>query len=348
MNFGEYVNAAGYTRPMYSNPKKYYMATDSLMYFNKFSGKEVDQLYQRIGCQDPLIEVAPNLLQVPSFNVYPEDRLNPALLPKVMTDPRTFYATNIEAPMSKHYNEPFDKNDYHARNVVELLVPNIKTNSLFGEEAEYMRNLEDVLSTVSKNNKTNRGKYSPPFEKCNPVIKENIARFVCDKFLTIIKDNNDDFINTGYFNIGVGIGARYNIPRIQQLIKQLNPTKDGIDLTDINEIKDYIKDSAFYREMMATNRYLALASTANILFNCSDMSRVGLYIDENSPYIKACKNAIRNRDYIQPQAYRRFMKEITHIYYDIQTNPDTLYFSTTQDERNLASACQILDNIQKK
>ena len=348
MQFGEYVNAAGYTKPMTSNPGKYYLPTDSLMYFRKFGGKEIEQMYQKIGTQDPLITVAPNILRIPSFNVYPSDNFNPALLPQVMHDLKNYFATNIEAPLSKHYTEPFDLQNHHARNFVNIITPNINANPLFNEDVSYMRHLEYVLSTVSKNNETNKAKYVAPFDKCNPVLKEHIAKFVCSTFLAVTRDNNDDFSTTGYFNIAAGLGARYNIPKIQQLIKQLNPAKDGVDMTNINEIKDYIKESAFYREMMATNRYLALASTTNMMFNNSDMSRVGLYANENSPYMVACKNAIKNRDYLPPQIYRPFMKTISNIYYNLHTNPDTLYFATPQDERGLASTCQILTNVQKK
>ena len=150
MNFGEYVNAAGYTRPMTSNPGKYYLPTDSLMYFRKFGGKEIEQMYQKIGTQDPLITVAPNILRTPSFNVYPVDNLNPALLPPAMSDIRNYFATNTEPPLAKHFTEPFDKANYHAQNFIKLIMPDVTTNPIFNEEVSYMRQLEKVLSTVSK------------------------------------------------------------------------------------------------------------------------------------------------------------------------------------------------------
>ena len=100
--------------------------------------------------------------------------------------------------------------------------------------------------------------------------------------------------------------------------------------------------------MMATNRFLALTSTVNIMFNNSDMSRIALYTNENSPYIVACKNAIRNRDYLPPQTYRPFMKAISNIYYTRLTYPDRLFFASPQDENNLANTCQLLTNIHKK
>lgn len=348
MNFGEYVVSAGYTKPMTSDPSKYYFKTDSLMYFRKFGGSNIEQMYQRIGTQDPLITVAPNALRTPTWNVYPYDNLYDSA-PETLTKLPRFYELHIENPLRRHYIEPFDLNDYHAQKFVDLVYPKFGRNILCEEEAEYMRNLEKILSTVSKTNEFNKGKYVPPFDKCNPVLKEHIARFVCDRFLSVLPDTDrDEFINTGFFNIAIGLGARYDIAKIQELIKKLTPVKDGVDLNNIHEIKDYIKDSAFYREMMSTNRYLALISTLNMMFNCSDMSRVGFYANENSPYITACKNVISNRDLLSPYTYRTFMKEISKIYYELLSNPDRTFFASPQDESRLLGVCQILDSSKTK
>lgn len=339
MNFGEYVVSSGLLP---------YFKPDSYTYFKQFGGQNIVEMFDRIGTKDPLIIKSPNPLRIPVFNVYPYDELRHSAPESITSLPR-FYELHVENALRRHYTEPFDKNNYHAQRYVDLIFPDLVVSPLCKNEVDYVRDMQELFSTISKTNKFNQGQFTPPFDKCNPVVKELIARFVCDKFLSLLPDpNSEDFINTGYFGIAAGLGAKYNHDKIKQLIQQINPVKDGVNLTDINEIKDYIKDTPFYREMMATNRYLALISALSLMFNCSDMSRVGLYANESSPYLSACKNVISNRDLLSPYTYRTFMKEVSRIYYDLLSNGDRSFMTTPRDESKLLGVCQILNTTQTK
>ena len=182
--------------------------------------------------------------------------------------------------------------------------------------------------------------YEAPFKDCPKPVRDAIETYICDKFLSVIKDpfKSDEFINTGYYGIAIGLGARYDLKKIETMIKELDPKKAGVQLDDINAVKEYLKGSRLYNELMKTNRYLGLTSTMNVMLNKS-VNRGSLYTDPTIPFVKTCKELIRNRDKISPAQYLPFMRQMSGLYCDVLEITDRTNYVTKLQEKALLDTC---------
>lgn len=325
-----------------------YLPTATAMHCKKVDkengnyGQKLADMYQEIGSQDPLIITAPNPFAWGTFNLYPlKSPLKPQCSP-VMVDPSIYFKISLQQPLFNIYPSLNPNNKIHSDIYEGLVLQNIDCNKRSKEDFDYQKQFTAILSSITNGYVDSQTgiSYEAPFKDCPKSVRDAIATYICDKFLSVVKDpiRDGEFINTGYFGIAIGLGARYDLKKIETMIKELDPKKAGIQLDDINAVKEYLKGSRLYNELMKTNRYLGLTSTMNVMLNKS-VNRGSLYTDPTIPFVKTCKELIRNRDKISPAQYLPFMRQMSGLYCDVLEITDRTNYVTKLQEKALLDTC---------
>ena len=176
--------------------------------------------------------------------------------------------------------------------------------------------------------------------------KNAINKYILNKLFAISynDDNNLEFKNAGFFGEAISLGARFDLNKILNLIKEMKPEQNRID-DEFNSLVSFVESSNFYKEMMKTNRYLALSCTINEFFNKSILKNEQYYINPNSEFIKGLSKCIAKRNNFSKQQYEGFMKLLTPLYYSLRTNSDEFKFIDKQDIANLNMIINTIDNI---
>ena len=317
LKYHDWVSAAGYAKEL-SYPTQKHFASNV--------GSSIAQSIQNTATNDPLVIQAPNHLKIPMLNPYIFDWGTHLVLPTTMSDPDTTAQLGYAHSMFRH--EYYDINVDNAQNkeVKTVLFLNDK-NPLYSRCRDNVQTFKNVLETVA----------TGPF-KDYPFGKQ-IARWLCDTFMAITKDpNNERFTNTGFFGVAMSNGATIDLNKIKALIAKLTPTKDRVP-QDINAAKQYIENSELFRQLSATNKYFALSSTLNQFWNKSDQSRSDLYTNANGNYMKFLKSMADNRNTISRDADAQFMHSITDMYYKCANTSDCNKYVTQKDEQRLLTVC---------
>lgn len=335
LTFYEWVNAAGYTPNL---------SQESQNFFKQYKGTEVANKIQEIGTKDPLVTVAPNHLRTPLMNHYTLYHTNINLSP-AMGDPLTYSELQLVNSMTRHnYVEALDKSK-SSDEVISHLNLDVTSNPNFISCKAYMDKFVRVIESLANGiyDKETGMYYDGPFK--DYPFKYQIVKYICDKFMTVVRDPNNrtEFMNTGYFGIAMGIGARFDLKKIEQMIKELDPKKAGVAPDDIMGAQQYLKNSRLYNELSATNRYLALSCTLNEFFNKSDLSRQQKYTDANGAYLKSLENCIAKRTSLTPEQYTKFMKNLSNLYFKATHTTDVNMYASKKDDKSLLSVCNQLN-----
>lgn len=298
-------------------------------------GQKLADMYQDIGSQDPLIITAPNPFAWGTFNVYPARNALKSQCSNIMSNPDLYFETNLQQPLFNIYPELNPGNKIHSDIYDGLLIQHTDYNKKCKTDLEYQNKFIAILSTITTgySDKETGISYEAPFKDSPNSVRDAIETYICDKFLSVIKDpiRPNEFINTGYYGIAIGLGARYDLKKIEAMIKELDPKKAGVQLDDINAVKEYLKGSRLYNELMKTNRYLGLTSTMNVMLNKS-VNRGALYTDPNAYFVKNCKEMIKYREKISLDKYESYIKPLSDIYTQVLEIVDrTEYVSKTQE-----------------
>lgn len=326
-----------------------YLPTATAMHCKKVDkengnyGQKLAEMYQEIGSQDPLIITAPNPFAWGTFNIYPNQSELLQQCSVIMTDPDKYLINNLYYPLLAQYPQiDIANNAIHKAIFEGLVVQNKEFSKKCAEDVIYQRKFMEILKSITTgySDKETGISYEAPFKACPKSVRDAIETYICDKFLSVIKDpiRPNEFINTGYYGIAIGLGARYDLKKIETMIKELDPKKAGVQLDDINAVKEYLKGSKLYNELMKTNRYLGLTSTMNVMLNKS-VNRGSLYTDPTIPFVKTCNELIKNRDKISPAQYLPFMRQMSGLYCDVLEITDRTNYVTKLQEKALLDAC---------
>lgn len=296
-------------------------------------GHKLADMYQDIGSQDPLIITAPNPFAWGTFNVYPSRA--GVRCSDIMCDANLYFTANIKQTTFNLFPDFNADTPHHQEIFTNLLVQNTKYNTKCKRDVEYQEKIKTVLKSISTGYQDSETEisYEAPFKDCPKSVKDAIETYICDKFLSVIRDpiRSNEFINTGYYGIAIGLGARYDLKKIEAMIKELDPKKAGVQLDDINAVKEYLKGSRLYNELMKTNRYLGLICVMNLMLNKS-VNRNALYTDPNAYFVKNCKEMIKYREKISLDKYESYIKPLSDIYTQVLEIVDrTEYVSKTQE-----------------
>ena len=311
-------------------------------YRNHFVGDVFKKIFDRIGTQDPLIKVAPNPFAYPTvpreMYKYTKGRAK-----KCLCDEEYYHTHIIKTMLANHY-PTFNLANEEEESIFDTLIQNTDCNKIFAENWIYQEKLSDILNSVAdgyKDPKTGM-KYDGPFK--NSPFKDQVAKYLREKFLTIIKDLDDkEYLNTGFLGMGVALNARYDDKRIEQLIKEITPPqKAGVSLTNEVALKEYLKGTKLYKELMATNRYVSTIVAMNQLMGKSSLERTNLYLTEDGPMARAAQAVVNCRNKkIDITTHKRFMENIADITIKAGETPYTELMSS-EDESKLIATCNIL------
>ena len=313
-----------------------------IKYRNYFVGDAFKKIFDRIGTQDPLIRVAPNPFAYPTvpreMYMFSQGRAK-----KCLSDGE-YYNTHIIKTMLANHYPTFNLANEEEHSIFRVIIQNADTNKIFSNNWDYQEKLSEILSSVAYGyaDPETGMQYEGPFR--NSPFKDQIAKYLREKFLTIIKDpNGKEYLNTGFLGMGAALNARYNDKRIEELIKEITPPENlGISLTNENALKEYLKGTRLYKELMATNRYVSTIVAMNQLMGKSSLERTNLYLTEDGPMAKAAQSVMscRNKKLDLP-TYRTFMENITDLTIKAGETPYT-ELMTPEDESKLISTCNHL------
>lgn len=323
LSFEEWVNAAGYTE-MLTTPSKFY--------FNQYGGSSINQMYERIGQQDPLVTKGVNPLKIPTENQYSMSDLKTH---PIIGNHNEYARTELVHSLDRHdyTNNVLLKNNPNSE-IRNLLLVDDKLNSFFISNIDYLKYMQSIIENE--------------IEKIfkNYTYKNAIKKYISNKIFAISYDENkpDEFKNTGFYGEAIGLGARFNLDKIVNLIRKMNPEQANMP-NDFPNLSNYVKNSEFYNEMMKTNRYLALSCTINEYYNKSNLKDEQYYINPNSDFVKALSTCIFKRNNFSKQEYENYMSVLTKIYYALRTNGDEFKFIDIQDINNLNKVINKMNNV---
>ena len=310
-------------------------------------GKKIAEMYQEIGTKDSLITTAPNPFAWGTFNVYPARTQLKTQCTQIVSNPNVYFETNLQHRLFNNYPTLNPSNKIHSDIYEGLLIQHTDYNKKCNSDLDYQNRLIAILKSIATIDVNFKSEipYTPPFKDCPQAVKDAIATYICDKLLSVYKDpiHDGEYINTGYYGIAIGLGARFDLAKIETMIRELDPKRAGVPLDDINALKEYLRESRLYNELLKTNVYLALISTMNVMYNKSDLTRSPLYIDSKATLVKYCNYIAKNRDKLAYNNYVTFMREISELYTQVLEIVDrTEYISKAQENALLNTLQKII------
>jgi len=312
--FEEWVNAAGYT-PMLNRR--------SQSIFGKHRGSETAKAIQEAGLKDPLLTVAPNHLRSPLMDPYALDHAEHINMPPIMCEAIPYNHAHISHSFHRH--GIYDEVSNDLPHIVDLRrYLQFKNNNPIWDKIRYesVVELKETLESIKD-----------VFVGYDKEIKNCVAQWLCDTFMTINRDyNSKKFISTGFFGVALGIGAEYDLKKIKNMIKELNPRAAGVE-NNVVAAQNYIKNSRLYKELSATNRYLATSCMLNEYFNKSDSSRTDKYMMPRNGYIDCLNRLANRRNSITPAEHAQYMNDIAVLYYNATNVSDKNRYVSPKDER---------------